>query len=39
MQSADKHWQLQILTGLFDFVKEETHRNPLLELAATGKHY
>ena len=32
MQSADKHWQLQILTGLFDFVKEETHRNPFLNL-------
>lgn len=32
MESADKHWQLQILTGLFDFIKEETHRNPLLNL-------
>ncbi len=32
MQSDDKHWQLQILTGLFDFVKEETHRNPYLTL-------
>ncbi len=32
MQSADKHWQLQVLTGLYDFVKEETHRNPLLNL-------
>lgn len=32
MQSPDKHWQLQILTGLFDFVKEEAHRNPLLNL-------
>ena len=32
MESADKHWQLQILTGLFDFVKEETHRNPFLNL-------
>lgn len=32
MQSPDKHWQLQILTGLFDFVKDETHRNPLLNL-------
>ena len=29
MQSPDKHWQLQVLTGLFDFVKDETHRNPL----------
>ncbi|HJU46150.1 MAG TPA: ATP-dependent helicase, partial [Chitinophagaceae bacterium] len=32
MQSPDKHWQLQILTGLFDFIKEETHRNPVLRL-------
>jgi len=32
MESPDKHWQLQILTGLFDFIKEETHRNPLLDL-------
>ena len=32
MQSPDKHWQLQILTGLFDFVKEETHRNASLNL-------
>ena len=32
MQSTDKHWQLQILTGLFDFVKDETHRNPSLQL-------
>jgi DNA helicase-2/ATP-dependent DNA helicase PcrA len=32
MQSSEKHWQLRVLTGLFDFVKEETHRNPLLQL-------
>ncbi len=32
MQSPDKHWQLQQLTGLFDFIKEETHRDPLLSL-------
>ena len=32
MQCNDKHWQLQILTGLFDFVKEETHRTPTLNL-------
>ena len=32
MQSPDKHWQLQVLTGLFDFIKEETHRNPGLSL-------
>lgn len=32
MQSHDKHWQLQVLSGLFEFVKEETHRNPFLTL-------
>jgi len=32
MQSPDKHWQLQILTGLFDFVKEETRRNASMKL-------
>ncbi|MFN8288938.1 MAG: ATP-dependent DNA helicase [Chitinophagaceae bacterium] len=32
MQSPDKFWHLQILTGLFDFVKEETHRDPFLSL-------
>lgn len=32
MQSSDKHWQLQVLTALFDFIKEETRRNPSLNL-------
>ncbi|MBI1783247.1 MAG: ATP-dependent helicase [Sphingobacteriales bacterium] len=32
MLSEDKIWQLQILTGFFDFVKEETRRNPTLSL-------
>lgn len=32
MQSEDKIKQLQVLTGLFDFIKEETRRNPLLQL-------
>jgi DNA helicase-2/ATP-dependent DNA helicase PcrA len=32
MQSADKHWQIKVLTGLFDFVKEETRRNPTISL-------
>jgi DNA helicase-2/ATP-dependent DNA helicase PcrA len=32
MQSTDKHWELQLLAGLFDFVKDETHRNPFLNL-------
>src|SRR5688572_6707037 len=28
MQSPDKIWLMQVLTGLFDFVKEETRRQP-----------
>ncbi len=32
MNSPDKHWQLQVITKLFDFVKDETHRNPYLKL-------
>lgn len=32
MNSADKHWLLQLLTGVFDFIKKETHRNPNLTL-------
>ena len=32
MNSEEKHWLLQVLTGFFDFVKEETHRNPSLDL-------
>ena len=32
MQSNEKHWLLQVLTGFFDFVKEETRRNPSMRL-------
>lgn len=32
MRSEDKHWHLQVLTALFDFVKEEARRNPKLTL-------
>lgn len=32
MQSEDKIWLLQVLTGFFDFVKEETHRKPTMHL-------
>ncbi len=32
MNSADKHWHLLVLTGLFDFVKDEARRNPNLSL-------
>lgn len=32
MKSPDKIWLLQILTALFNFVKEETRRNPDLRL-------
>ena len=32
MQSKDKIWFLQVLTGLFDFIREETARNPSFDL-------
>jgi len=32
MQSPEKIWLLQVLTALFDFVKEETKRNPFIKL-------
>ncbi|HYE53743.1 MAG TPA: ATP-dependent DNA helicase [Chitinophagaceae bacterium] len=32
MKQPDKLWQMQVLTGLFDFVKEETRRKPTLKL-------
>ncbi len=32
MQSDDRIWQLQVLTGLFDFLKEETRRKPDMKL-------
>jgi len=32
MVSNDKHWELQVLTALFDFIKDETHRNPTMGL-------
>lgn len=33
MQSPEKHFMLQVLTVFFDFIKEETKRNPNLTLA------
>src|SRR5678816_4677959 len=33
MKSEEKIWEIQVLTCLFDFVKEETRRNPELKLA------
>ncbi len=32
MLSDDKHHHLKVVTGLFDFIKEETRRNPSLSL-------
>jgi len=32
MQHAEKAWMMQVLTALFDFVKDEAHRNPVLKL-------
>lgn len=34
MRSSDKIAQMQVLTALFDFVKEETRRNPTLTIHA-----
>ncbi|NCT95697.1 MAG: ATP-dependent helicase, partial [Chitinophagaceae bacterium] len=32
MESPEKHFHFEVLTGLFNFIKEETRRNPLLSL-------
>ncbi|HEV8284545.1 MAG TPA: ATP-dependent DNA helicase [Chitinophagaceae bacterium] len=32
MKSQEKIWHLQVLTALFDFIKEETARKPLMQL-------
>jgi DNA helicase-2/ATP-dependent DNA helicase PcrA len=32
LQDPDKGWLMEVLTGLFDFIREETRRNPLLGL-------
>ncbi len=32
MQSTDRLWLMQVLSGLFEFIKDETHRQPLLSL-------
>jgi len=32
MQSREKIWLLQVLTALFDFIKEETRRSPFITL-------
>jgi len=32
MLSEEKHWHLQVLTGLFEFIKEEASRNTTLTL-------
>jgi DNA helicase II / ATP-dependent DNA helicase PcrA len=37
MQSEDKHWQLQVLTAFFDFIKDETHRDPDMNIAGFVK--
>jgi DNA helicase-2/ATP-dependent DNA helicase PcrA len=33
LRNNDKHWQLSILNSLFDFIKEETRRKPLMGIA------
>jgi DNA helicase-2/ATP-dependent DNA helicase PcrA len=32
MEGPDKIWQMQVLTALFDFIKEESRRNPDMDL-------
>ena len=32
IQSSEKIWLMQVLSGLFNFIKDETHRQPLLSL-------
>lgn len=32
LNGTDKHWHLQVLATFFDFIKEETRRNPRLQL-------
>jgi DNA helicase-2/ATP-dependent DNA helicase PcrA len=32
MQSADRNWQIQVISAMFDFIREETQRNPFLSL-------
>ncbi len=34
MQSPEKIWLMKVLQALFDFIKEETHRNPDLDVTA-----
>jgi DNA helicase-2/ATP-dependent DNA helicase PcrA len=34
MESSEKIWLLQVLTGFFDFVKSETARDPMLDAAS-----
>lgn len=33
MKRPDKHWQLQVVSGLFDFIREATARDKQLDLA------
>lgn len=32
MQSTEKHYLLNVITCFFDFIKEETHKNPIISL-------
>jgi DNA helicase-2/ATP-dependent DNA helicase PcrA len=33
MRAPDRIWQMQVLTGFFDFIRDETRRNPSMNLA------
>jgi DNA helicase-2/ATP-dependent DNA helicase PcrA len=37
MQSAEKNWLMQVVTGFFEFVQAETHRNPQMKLEGLVK--
>ncbi|HEX4851979.1 MAG TPA: 3'-5' exonuclease, partial [Puia sp.] len=37
MDSPDKLWLLQVIGAFFDYVQQETHRNPLMNLAELVK--
>lgn len=32
LQQVDKHWHLQVLSAFFDYIKEESSRNPTMSL-------
>ncbi|MBC7720383.1 MAG: ATP-dependent helicase, partial [Pedobacter sp.] len=39
MNSPEKMWQMQVLTALFDFIKDETRRNPYMHLKGLMENF